>query len=65
MKDIVKMQGSTWGINNSMAYIANVHTCTIGCKNLVVSLVFIFRGEFVKFSCDVCDVPPLNEDSQS
>jgi hypothetical protein len=36
-----------------MTYTTNVYTCTIGCKDLVISLVIIFGGEFVQLFGDV------------
>jgi hypothetical protein len=31
-----------------MTYVTNVHTYTIGCKNMVASLVLIFGGDSQK-----------------
>jgi hypothetical protein len=31
----------------------NMHTCAVGCPNLIITVVRIMHGEFIQFTCDI------------
>lgn len=43
MKDTLKMQITDTSVNNSMANVVNVHTCTASCTNLITAIIFIMH----------------------
>jgi hypothetical protein len=57
MQDIIQEKIMARSTNNRMTNVFNMHTCAIGCVDLIGAIILVFHGKFIKLSSDMIGCP--------
>jgi hypothetical protein len=57
MQDIIKMKKSGGCGQDRFTNVHNIHTCPIGCPNLIIAGVAVMHGMLLNFSGNVVHSP--------